>query len=138
MGLKELVRYLALVKLCNNVAALKTFEMYFIDNRSPGEISRTLGIARHTVRGYIDRVIKNAGGFIKASMLVRVVVPHIASVKPVIETSNSIYRCRLCGLVFMSIRTAMPHIRDSHRDVFDQAFESVITSIKRSLVKKAA
>jgi len=129
MGLKELVRYLALVKLCNNVVALKTLEMYFVIGRSPGEIAKILGVSKDTVRGYIERAVKNAGGPAKAPALVRAVMPHIAAVKPVIEPSNSMYRCVLCGESFMSIRNAMLHVRDSHRDALEQAFEAIMRSV---------
>ena len=121
VGLAHLVEYLVLLRLCNNRTGIRAAEMYFVRNMSKSEIARRLGVTKDTVRGYVLRVLEKAGSHRAAAAGLKLVLPHLGRVRPVVKRSGSTYICELCGYTSAHPSTTPVHIMTSHRDALEQA-----------------
>lgn len=130
MGLAQLIEYLVLLRLSNNTAGIRAAEMYFVRNMSPSEIARRLGVTKDAVRGYVLRVLEKAGSHRAAAAGLKLVLPHIGKVKPIVRRSGSIYTCELCGYSNAHPSTTAVHVMVSHGDALEQAARMVVEVVR--------
>jgi len=133
VGFAEAVRYLVVQRLIGS-RALDAVEMY-LRGFSPSEVASALGISRHTVRSYIQRLLeKGVGG--PYLPLLRRAVPYIRRLEPAVANG----RCLLCGATFygvpqQSARTAIfIHMVSRHSDYVSSAVRDVIGRVLDEVV----
>jgi transposase-like protein len=130
VGLAQLVEYLVLLRVCGNSTGIRAVEMYFARNMSPSEIARRLGVTRDTVRGYVLRVLEKAGSHRAAAAGLKLVLPHLGRVRPVVKRSGSTFICELCGYTSTYPSSAPVHVMSSHRDLLKQAVLRVFEVVR--------
>jgi Sigma-70, region 4. len=137
MGVRDLIRYLVLLRLSGNSAALRALELYFVQKMSPSDVAHALGISKNSVRGYIRRAIeKYPSAAAVISAVIRYAMPLVLSIAPAIEANRPAgVRCRICGSLAATPGAGYFHIAVAHRDAVESAVESIVKSIVRSVAQ---
>jgi len=129
MPLAEVALYLILKALASRPAADVLYD-YFVRNLGVREVARKHNISKDRVRGYIERVReKSFCNTYRARAYIRVLYPHIKKIKPVIEISDGMCRCKLCGATLYA-RQAELHLVMSHRDIVASYLDAILEAVK--------
>jgi len=124
MDVAGALRYLVTKALVGRLDVVEALYRYFVEWKSPSEIVAELGIPRHSLSGYIQRIRERVPHRV-AERLLRAARPYLARIRPVIARDGSLYRCRLCGAEFTSEVGAEDHVRAVHSDVVDELVSAV-------------
>jgi len=136
MGLLELLEYLVVKQLANNPAVDMVYK-HFIEFQSVSDIGRMYGVSKHSVRGYVTRVLEKSGGSrTKAMTLLKYVYPLVKEIRPVIiRDGDGLCICLLCGEKMMcNVNVAEFHVTRKHMDIVRMYVDDVLGKL-RSRVK---
>jgi len=144
MGVKAAVRYLVLKRLSNNELALAVLKK-LAEGESPSRVAAELGLHKDSVRSFVSRVGEKLCGGIKVQTLLRVVLPALDAIQPVVDNDHGVLVCRICGErvyphngnghnVRIAQHAAMEsHILRHHPGVVERAVAKVASEAKRIL-----
>ena len=135
MGLVELLEYLVIKQLAGNPAVDMIYQ-HFIEFESVSDIARRYNVSKHSVRGYVTRVLEKSGGSrTKAMTLLKYVYPLVKEVKPAVARDGGMCICLLCGEKMMcDVNVIEFHIMKNHMDIVQMYVDDVLGKL-RSRVK---
>ena len=130
----DVARYLVVKALAGRRGIVEAIYMYYTGNGSIAAMAHRLGVRKHQLRGYIQRVAEKAGSAKEARILVKHVAPAVLRVvRPIIVDGGSVYRCTLCGETFTHPYVAEIHVSQQHEDVVERCIDAVIDELMKQL-----
>ncbi len=134
-AIEAVLEYLVLKQLAGKSNVVKAIYSYFVEGASPSSIASELGMSKHQVRGYVQRIVEKAGSITRARAIVKYVVPHVMRIKPVIKPlDGTTARCSICGdEVFLVV--AEEHVKRYHGALVNEYVASIIDIIRKEIVK---
>ncbi len=128
-----LLEYLVLKMLTGNVKVIEALRQYIVDGLSPSSVADNLGLSKHQVRGYAQRVIEKVGDSRRASMVISKVYDMLIRIEPVIKNYGGRKICVLCGEELRG--SGEDHIRKRHYDIV-RRYVKLIASVLRMRLRE--
>jgi hypothetical protein len=136
-ALAESVRYLVLLRLSGNTAALLAI-LDYINGTPPSEIEQRYGVSRHMTRGHWFRINVKAMSRQRAIAITRAAIPIVLSIDPIVEARGGFYECRRCREAFTACKgissTIASHIFAKHSNEIDFWTERVIEEMREKIL----
>ena len=125
----RVLRYLLLKALSGKRFVIDIARMYFVENASPRDIASALGLSKHSVRGYINRIESMCGGYNSARKLVKLLVDEVETVPSVVERKDvKRFVCRVCGYI---VADPERHLETHHPEVLDREMRRVVEAVRK-------
>jgi len=128
------LEYLILKMLTGNRQVVEALRLYLVDDLSPSTIALRLGLSKHQVRGYAQRVIEKIGDYKRASIVLSKIYDVLIRIEPVVRVYGYKKLCILCGKELST--NGEDHIKRYHRELLEDYAHNLLTILKIRLSKK--
>ncbi|RLG88880.1 MAG: hypothetical protein DRO18_00525 [Thermoprotei archaeon] len=129
-SVRAVIEYLVLRRLISDVTTILILKEYFVDGESPSDISRKYGISAHTVRGYVERLIEKAGSHHIIPTLIKISLPYIMNLDPMVIVVSGKYYCLECDLTLKSKQSAINHVRRHHKERLERLVNDMLSKVR--------
>ena len=123
--IKDVIKYLVIRRLSNNIIPILSIKEYYIDDLSPSTIAHKYRISKTMVRGYLLRILDKAETHNLAYVVIKRTFNTIMNLNPIIFKFNHYYYCILCDEKFYSQEHATRHVWFRHRELVDELVDEV-------------
>ncbi len=128
-SVEKFLRYLVVKALAGRINAIQALYDYIVSNESPSVVAYRHGLSKHQLRGYAQRIIEKAGSELKAKILLRIFIPYILNIKPlIILCDDGSFYCPYCN-IRMDSRKVEDHVR-SHRDLVTIVTRRILMKVR--------
>ena len=132
MCIYSVAEYIVEQLMVGNYVCVEALRLYFVENVSPSDIATKLGVKKHSVRGWVQRIYEKHGAKPTLPRIVEAVIKVAAkSVAPVIVEINKRYaQCTLCKTTMVNdVMVKILHLRTYHKDVLERVAWKVVEAI---------
>jgi len=130
----SLLEYLVLKMLTGNEKVVEALKMYIVDELSPSTVAMKLGLSKHQIRGYAQRVIEKIGDFRKAFLVISEIYDLLIRIKPIVSNYGHRRLCILCGRELST--SGEDHIKRYHREIVEDYVYSIMAMLKIRISKR--
>lgn len=135
-NITSLLEYLVLKMLTGNGIVVEALKMYIVDEMSPSTVASKLGLSKHQIRGYAQRVVEKIGDFRKAFLVISEVYDLLMRIKPIVSNYGHRKICMVCGRELST--SGEDHVKRYHREVVEDYVYSILTILKIRVSKRMA
>jgi predicted DNA-binding protein (UPF0251 family) len=134
MGLKQALEFMVARRLANNNEELEVLRLALVENVSPSEVARRLGVSKPLVRTTVYTFGKAVGDPYKAAKVVEMFLPMVMEIQPIVKTFyGKEYLCTVCGLKGVAnvsiFKARLMHVKMSHKDLVSKYVDEILMKV---------